>query len=463
MNALVLMGVAFGAGCAVVGIVWTITAAVRTKKSGGAESKQEEIIRSIGTFSAEVESALAAHKAGMSEDAATKRTVSDKLETVQKILRENMHRLDQFYTRYIECYVEDKWEALIAATAPPSATGSECDAAVSARNVVRITGIHGDSENETQHGGSKWKSLTQSSKHSAVPAKSSGKKDGNLDTAAQTADEWVCIEESPQSFQKQTPASSSTPSDEFHDLTQSGISDETLSGSNANTMPDISIAGKSETEQYGGKDFRDLMLEPHFLEDSESMRSESKEKGAPRSVGRPVDNASETEADRDDEFLFDIPMTEDPLPPDEKTSGKDATIVVGDGSEGETAQDRQLHITHTDSEFLSGATQMFDRRSLIEMSRDKRKEGGADNDLDQTASVSQGDEPFSVEPSDEVEFDVGRVSEHRVGGSKRQSEKETNDSSPTRKSKKEKTKEEGDDSFIKGDDIAKQIDGFFEP
>lgn len=143
MSVSVLVAAAFAAGCAAVGIVWALVTTMRAKKTAAESASRNEVARAIGALCAEVENALASQKTGAREGASLKATISGKLEAIQRMLRENMHQLDQFHSRYLEYYVADRWREL-AAVAPPAPSVHAGGEALAAHETAQIPTVRDD-------------------------------------------------------------------------------------------------------------------------------------------------------------------------------------------------------------------------------------------------------------------------------------------------------------------------------
>lgn len=89
-------------GVVIGSIFWFLLNALRQKKISKSHEERDSIISSIGEKLADVDVLMASYRSGLIKGKEFRKTLSVKLEAINRLLKPNMHKLEVYYVKYVE-------------------------------------------------------------------------------------------------------------------------------------------------------------------------------------------------------------------------------------------------------------------------------------------------------------------------------------------------------------------------
>ena len=94
-------------GVVVCSIIWGVVIGILKKNAGKSIRKRDGVIRSIAGLLADIDTFVASYRAGLINNAELRRSITPKLDSVNRSFKLNMHILDIFYLKYIETLINE--------------------------------------------------------------------------------------------------------------------------------------------------------------------------------------------------------------------------------------------------------------------------------------------------------------------------------------------------------------------
>jgi len=115
-------------GAALVSVVWGLILKTGKSRSEAIRRERDEVMHSIGEIWVEIDSLLSSYKCGVVDDKGFHETFSAKIETINHLLKPNMHLFEVYYVKYIEGQIEQyKKTAHYTGIAQPITAGTAAD------------------------------------------------------------------------------------------------------------------------------------------------------------------------------------------------------------------------------------------------------------------------------------------------------------------------------------------------
>jgi hypothetical protein len=92
--------------------VWSLVITGRAKKEDKAKEQRDQIISSIAEILADIDRLLASNFSGQLKDNSLDKSLSSRIEAINKILNSSMHNLDVYYVKYIESLLDQFYELI---------------------------------------------------------------------------------------------------------------------------------------------------------------------------------------------------------------------------------------------------------------------------------------------------------------------------------------------------------------
>ena len=94
-------------GVVIGSIFWFLLNALRQKKISKSHEERDSIISSIGEKLADVDVLMASYRSGLIQGKEFRKTLSIKLEAINRLLKPNMHKLEVYYVKYVENLISE--------------------------------------------------------------------------------------------------------------------------------------------------------------------------------------------------------------------------------------------------------------------------------------------------------------------------------------------------------------------
>ena len=89
-------------GSIFISIIWGISLKASKTKAEKSRHEREKIMRSLGGLWTDVDELFSSHRSGTIEDQKFRDAFAAKIESINRVLKPNLHLLDVYYVKYIE-------------------------------------------------------------------------------------------------------------------------------------------------------------------------------------------------------------------------------------------------------------------------------------------------------------------------------------------------------------------------